>query len=160
VAAPASAGLSLAVTAGNARGNEIQVQDELLIGRHAPGAGSLAGDTEISRRHARIARTREGGYAIEDLGSTNGTFVNARRIAGAERLKLGDRIEVGATTLVVQLSADTPRPTAARAGAPPPVSLRVEIDIEKNEARLQLDEGSDTVRLVHVDGRWRIAPEG
>ena len=50
----AAASLRLKVTAGNALGNEIEVGDEFLIGRHAPGAGKLGDDIEISRRHARI----------------------------------------------------------------------------------------------------------
>jgi hypothetical protein len=109
--------LKLKVTGGNAVGTEINVDDELMIGRLAGGAGGLAEDIEISRRHARIARTDDGTYAIEDLGSTNGTLVNGRQIADAELLYPGDVIEVGATTMVVQVTAFTapaePQPASA-----------------------------------------------
>jgi len=58
-------------------------------------------EAKVSRRHARIS-LREGKYLIEDLGSTNGTFVNrGRRLAPGDRhpLKDGDEIIVGKTVL-------------------------------------------------------------
>lgn len=103
--------LRLKVAAGNAAGSVIEVEDELIIGRQAAGAGSLANDIEISRRHARITSDAEGRYSIEDLGSTNGTYVNGRAIETPVVLEPGDRIEVGATALVVQVRAVTPRST-------------------------------------------------
>ena len=108
----AAAQLRLKVTAGEAAGNELSVADELVIGREAPGEGRLQDDIEISRMHARIARTPEGGWAIEDLGSRNGTFVNGHRIERRELLAAGDSIEVGATRLVVQVSAPQTPPAA------------------------------------------------
>lgn len=100
------------VVAGRAIGMSILLDDELLIGRHADGAGRLADDDEISRSHARISLDRSGFCAIEDLGSTNGTFVNGLRIAGPQTLSVGDTIEVGGTTLVVR---ELPVPTTERA---------------------------------------------
>jgi predicted component of type VI protein secretion system len=100
------------VVAGRAIGMSILLDDELLIGRHADGAGRLADDDEISRSHARISLDRSGFCAIEDLGSTNGTFVNGLRIAGPQTLSVGDTIEVGGTTLVVR---ELPIPTSERA---------------------------------------------
>lgn len=100
------------VVAGRAIGMSILLDDELLIGRHADGAGRLADDDEISRSHARISLDRSGFCAIEDLGSTNGTFVNGLRIAGPQTLSVGDTIEVGGTTLVVR---ELPVPTSERA---------------------------------------------
>ena len=112
--APAADSLRLRVTAGNAEGSEIRVDDEFLIGRQEEGEGTLGQDAEISRHHARIARSG-GAFTVEDLGSTNGTFVNGRKITKAEILSPGDRIQVGATTLVVQVSV----PLAGDTGAPP-----------------------------------------
>jgi predicted component of type VI protein secretion system len=100
------------VVAGRAIGMSILLDDELLIGRHADGAGRLADDDEISRSHARISLDRSGFCAIEDLGSTNGTFVNGLRIAGPQTLSVGDTIELGGTTLVVR---ELPVPAAERA---------------------------------------------
>lgn len=94
--------LRLEVISGNAPGSAIVVEDELVIGRHATGAGRLDADEEISRQHARISREATGDYAIEDLGSSNGTFVNGLRIQSPRLLEVGDSIEAGATTLVVR----------------------------------------------------------
>jgi predicted component of type VI protein secretion system len=92
----------LDVATGKAAGMSIVVEDELLIGRHADGAGRLADDDEISRSHARLTLDGSGFCAIEDLGSTNGTFVNGLRISGPQTLSEGDSIEVGGTMLVVR----------------------------------------------------------
>lgn len=119
----------LEVVAGRAIGMSILLDDELLIGRHADGAGRLAGDDEISRSHARISLDRAGFCAIEDLGSTNGTFVNGLRINGPQTLSAGDAIEVGSTTLVVRelpiavterLRGAAPRRHTSAPGGPPP----------------------------------------
>lgn len=90
----------------------VLLDDELLIGRHAEGAGRLADDDEISRSHARVSLDRSGFCAIEDLGSTNGTFVNGLRLNGPQTLSVGDTIEVGGTTLVVR---ELPIPATERA---------------------------------------------
>lgn len=63
-------------------------------------------EAKVSRRHARIS-LRDGGYLIEDLGSTNGTFINrGRRLAPGDRypLKDGDEIIVGKTFLRFRVS--------------------------------------------------------
>ena len=103
------------VVAGRAIGMSILLDDELLIGRHAEGAGRLADDEEISRSHARISLDRSGFCAIEDLGSTNGSFVNGLRISGPQTLSVGDTIELGGTTLVVR---ELPIPSTERTSKP------------------------------------------
>lgn len=80
----------------------ILIEDELLIGRRAAGAGRLAEDHELSRTHARIALAPDGTYTIEDLGSTNGTFVNGARLRVPRILLVEDRIEFGGTTVIVR----------------------------------------------------------
>jgi hypothetical protein len=107
--------LRLEVISGNACGDTIVVGDELVIGRHATGAGRLSEDDEISRQHARISREVTGDYAIEDLGSSNGTFVNGLRVQSSRLLSVGDSIETGATTLVVR---DIVRPEPEPAAEP------------------------------------------
>jgi predicted component of type VI protein secretion system len=104
-----SASARIEVVAGNAGGTWLDVTDELLIGRHADGLGRLGDDEEISRYHARVSLDAGGLCAVEDLGSTNGTFVNGLRISGPQTLKPGDTIELGGSTLVVrELSAPAP----------------------------------------------------
>src|SRR5690348_11189195 len=80
----------------------ILVEDELVIGREADGAGQLAEDDEISRLHARVQLAGSGSCTIEDLGSTNGTFVNGRRISAPQTLSEGDTIALGGTSLEVR----------------------------------------------------------
>jgi hypothetical protein len=99
----------LEVVAGRAVGTSIVVEDEIVIGRHADGPGRLADDEEISRAHARVTLDPSGACEIEDLGSTNGTYVNGLRISGPEELSVGDTIEIGQTTLAVrELPASRP----------------------------------------------------
>ena len=68
-------------------------RDETIIGR---GRDARVGidDVGISRRHARIVRTDARRYILEDLGSTNGTFVNGRKVQRVE-LASGDRVQAG-----------------------------------------------------------------
>ncbi len=159
--------LRLEVISGNAIGDTIVVDDELVIGRHADGAGQLSEDEEISRQHARISREATGDYAIEDLGSSNGTFVNGLRIQSPRLLELDDSIEVGATTLVVKAIVE-PEPVVVVASPTvvsrvpvepaspvPPLALALEVDFDAREARIALGDGGETVRLVLEDGVWR-----
>ncbi|MFO0610175.1 MAG: SpoIIE family protein phosphatase [Polyangiales bacterium] len=60
-------------------------------------------DQRVSRRHARIRREGDA-LQLEDLGSSNGTFVNGRRIHGAARLHHGDEVEIGASRYRVDLA--------------------------------------------------------
>jgi hypothetical protein len=58
-------------------------------------------DTYISQQHARIS-SRNGDWVVEDLGSTNGTYLNQRRVTAPAELSPGDRIRVGKTTIEVR----------------------------------------------------------
>ena len=74
--------------------------EEVTIGR-APGCSvPLADDTFASQLHARIY-VREGQPFVEDLGSTNGTFLNRDRLTNTQPLRRGDRLQVGQTVLEV-----------------------------------------------------------
>ncbi len=68
-------------------------QDALTIGRDS-GNIIVINDPEISRRHTRLV-LQSGGYLIEDMGSTNGTFVNSQRLMGPHLLKHGETINLG-----------------------------------------------------------------
>ena len=64
-------------------------------------------DKMLSRQHARIVRDGNGGLAIEDMGSRNGTFVNGERLTSLVPLKSGDRITVGGVSLKVESESTT-----------------------------------------------------
>lgn len=73
--------------------------DQLTIGRDSTN-DIVINDAEISRRHARL--TFQGGkYVLEDLGSTNGTFVNGQRLAGPRVLKAGEVVSFGEQIILV-----------------------------------------------------------
>jgi pSer/pThr/pTyr-binding forkhead associated (FHA) protein len=112
--------------------------DQLTIGRDSSN-GVAINDAEVSRKHARL--TFQGGkYVLEDLGSTNGTFVNGQRLAGPVVLKSGDVVSLGEQIVLMYdaLSADAgatiissrksaaapvvtpPAPAQAAPYAPPP----------------------------------------
>ena len=86
---------TLRVTSGPAAGTTIQLNGDLVFGRDAADSGSLGGDPEISRRHARNPPGANGEAVVEDLGSTNGTFVNGQRISSPTPLRPGDSLELG-----------------------------------------------------------------
>ena len=77
---------------------------EKTLGR-APGANFIVDAPLVSRVHCRLFATSAGELLVEDLDSTNGTFVNDKRIT-RDRLKAGDRLRVGRLELVVM--ADGP----------------------------------------------------
>lgn len=58
-------------------------------------------DSEVSRRHARF-ESQDGVVFVEDLKSSNGTFLNGRRVSEAIEVRQGDEIDVGATRIVVR----------------------------------------------------------
>jgi len=58
----------------------------------------------VSGRHARVFR-RDGSPYLEDLGSTNGTYVNGQPLAAERLLRPGDVVAVGSTELVYEVAA-------------------------------------------------------
>jgi uncharacterized membrane protein YdfJ with MMPL/SSD domain len=108
------------VTSGEAAGEILPLAAEPLVIGRDPGEGGIAGalsrDLELSRRHARVWDAG-GAPMIEDLGSSNGTFVNDRRIEGPTALYPGDTIKLGATTVIVECEPD-PAATVLRSVDP------------------------------------------
>ena len=97
----AAAGPSLVVTEGGAERVVALGGRALRIGRGAEADLRLA-DTGVSRLHAEVRAADDGaGVLLTDLGSTNGTTVNGRRVQSAE-LADGDRVVVGSTAIVVR----------------------------------------------------------
>jgi hypothetical protein len=115
---------------------------EIMIGREA-NIGISINDAEVSRKHAKL--TMQGlAYVLQDLGSTNGTFVNGQRLTGPQALNPGDSISLGenivlqyegtldpnatvlshkasSTAVSAQKPAPMPAPTPAPAPSPAPV---------------------------------------
>jgi hypothetical protein len=82
----------------------------------------VIGDAEISRQHSRITRT-PGGMVLEDLGSTNGTFVNGDRLVSPRVLASGDLVGMG-ENVTMTYESSAPEAAATVLGVPrgaPPV---------------------------------------
>jgi hypothetical protein len=79
------------------RGRNYPIGDQVTIGRAAQ-CQITVDDTFVSQVHARVY-PHEGHYVVEDLGSTNGTYLNRNRLSGAMILQRGDRLQVGNTVL-------------------------------------------------------------
>ena len=92
----------------------VEARSDIVLGRHSPGEAAPdldltpyhAGLLGVSRNHA-IIRPYNRGYTIEDLESTNGTWINERRIDAKkpQQLYSGDQIRLGQLILVVHYSA-------------------------------------------------------
>ena len=85
-------------------GTIILLDADVVFGRAAESDVPLTADGTVSGRHARVFR-RDGSPYLEDLGSTNGTFVNGQPLAAERRLRPGDVVAVGATELVYEAVA-------------------------------------------------------
>ena len=79
-------------------GSSLELSRELLAGRDASSDVRLPADGYASGRHARFVRGEETDV-VEDLNSTNGTFVNGDRLTGSRPLRDGDTITLGQTQL-------------------------------------------------------------
>ena len=88
------------------------------VGRGPSADLRLDWDDQVSRAHARFEPAGEEWEVVDDGFSSNGTFVNEERLNGRRRLKHGDRVRFGATTVTFR----SPQPQPA-APAPAPVSL-------------------------------------
>ncbi len=85
------------------KGREFPLGAELTVGR-APGCAVLLdGDSFVSQLHARVFR-RDGGLFVEDLGSTNGTFLNGVKVTAPVIIAKGDKIQFGKSVLEVRKS--------------------------------------------------------
>jgi pSer/pThr/pTyr-binding forkhead associated (FHA) protein len=93
--------LALRFISGKYQGGEfpIRMEREIVIGRSSELDMVLVEDM-VSRKHAKI-NASNGQVIIQDLGSTNGTFVNRRKISAPIALRRGDKVQVGVTVLEV-----------------------------------------------------------
>jgi len=90
---PARSGMFI-VIAGPSRGSRFLIDaDFTSIGRDVA-SDIFLDDVTVSRKHAKIVRNSQGGFKVEDLGSLNGSYVNAHQITEAD-LTVGDEIQIG-----------------------------------------------------------------
>ena len=117
----------LKIENGDEKGTTLQVEDrQFVVGRDEE-CDLVLDDERVSRRHARFESLDSGGMVVRDLGSTNGTFVDGRRIGDPVVLEGGEHVKVGKTELLVTRNEPVPFTTIERsamvatAEAPPRV---------------------------------------
>ena len=100
----------LDITAGPERGRRVWIKadERLEIGRISTADMAITTDPHMSRRHLVLEGTAQT-FRLRDVGSANGTFVNAARISNVE-LCHGDRVRAGSTVFEVSLLADDENP--------------------------------------------------
>lgn len=81
-------------------GAEFPLGGDLTVGR-APGCSLVFDEQYVSQVHSRVF-VRDGSVFVEDLGSTNGTWVNGTRAVGQMPARLGDRVQVGNVVMEVR----------------------------------------------------------
>jgi pSer/pThr/pTyr-binding forkhead associated (FHA) protein len=154
----------LRVTNGPLAGTVIDVQKEIVIGRED--VDLEIDDAEVSRRHAAV-RPLVGAIEVEDLASSNGTFVDGERIDAPTRVGGGAEIRLGTTLLAVEgvVPLDTTRvhgvpdatadPQATRIGAQPVAPVA---DPQATRARRVPDER--VAAVAAADAAPALAPAG
>jgi pSer/pThr/pTyr-binding forkhead associated (FHA) protein len=103
---PPDTGIYLRIEEGHGTGRIITVSagGVYVIGRE--GADIVLDDPKISRKHAEVGFYGPGAFVVRDLASTNGTFLNGRRVSEKAKLSSQDAIRVGETLLRITVVED------------------------------------------------------
>jgi S1-C subfamily serine protease/pSer/pThr/pTyr-binding forkhead associated (FHA) protein len=139
--------LELRVLSGARAGHSQRFDKRIVaIGRHPKSDFQLepVEDLDVSVRHAEIVASG-GGYRIRDSGSTNGTFVNGRRIEGEEEIRHGDVLWLGAEGPKIEVSLPGTIDAAL-----PPTAVRTSQERASTGERVQLAVRERTAWLRRV----------
>jgi pSer/pThr/pTyr-binding forkhead associated (FHA) protein len=85
------------VEGGTLKGKSFDLGTELIVGR-SDKCHVVLDDTYVSQMHARIF-AKDDAYMLEDLGSTNGTYLNRQKVTAPAEVQRGDRVKIGRTVL-------------------------------------------------------------
>src|SRR2546430_2318961 len=107
-----SSALRLEVVEGPQSGMGLDLEGPVIIGRSSSRSTFVLKDSEASRRHASLIPQGQS-VNVQDLGSTNGTFVNDERIDERRMVEVGDRLRIGTTVIEVRPGPGVKEPAAA-----------------------------------------------
>lgn len=102
-------------------------EDRVTVGRDASNGVAVPWDATVSSMHAVLERY-PAGWAIRDVGSSNGTYLNGERLTGEHRLRDRDELRIGATRLVFR-TRNAPELTETSRAESPPALTRREKDV-------------------------------
>lgn len=120
--APVAGEINLEVIEGPDAGKQIAVDRPVVIGRDDASDLVLL-DGEVSGHHARVTPSPDGSATVEDLESTNGTFVNQNELMGPARLDPGDHLLVGVSVLELRTRQDIASRASAVIQIPPAMAM-------------------------------------
>jgi pSer/pThr/pTyr-binding forkhead associated (FHA) protein/predicted lipid-binding transport protein (Tim44 family) len=113
-----SSALRLEVVEGPQAGLGLDLEGPVIVGRSSARATFVLKDSEASRRHASLIPQGQS-VNVQDLGSTNGTFVNDERIDERRMVGVGDRLRIGTSVIEVQPGPGFEEPATAAAEEEP-----------------------------------------
>ncbi|MEN6392855.1 MAG: FHA domain-containing protein [Anaerolineaceae bacterium] len=136
-------------------------KNELTIGRDISN-DIVISDIEVSRKHARLLLQADG-FVIEDMGSTNGTFVNGQRLLGPHTLRPGEIVMLGENvSLIFEPAYDvnaTVASTAAGAPTPPPAAVYAPPRSAESQPAAQVYPGQIPADMADLSLNADFAPE-
>jgi len=150
---------ALQVVRGRSEANTLRLMDGInSIGRHDDCKIRIR-SSQVSRRHCELFE--EGNKLIlRDLGSSNGTFVNGKRVLGQQTLKPGDVLTIGGVTLRVDLLGAAPQPETTTHVPQPPANDTAEVDalpVAEEDFEMELEEEEEEFEVAldndpdHID---------
>jgi pSer/pThr/pTyr-binding forkhead associated (FHA) protein len=146
--------LSLEIVEGPNAGRRVSLSGPAVIGR-APDAGLVLDDDQASRHHARVTPQPDGTAVVEDLGSTNGTFINHAQLHGPASLHVGDDLLVGVTVVEMRLAAQIARQPSAVRPVPAPLAAAPQQPPFVNPAAPPEDDGVHELERL-MDARTKL----
>ena len=160
--------LTLEVIEGPGAGKQILLDRPIIVGRGTDVDLQLE-DGEVSRRHAKVTPEPDGSATVEDLGSTQGTFVNQNELMGRARLDAGDELLLGVTVIklrspddvATRMSAVIQVPPGLAMAARPPTYVNPEVLREETEGPKAGAGGTPELEKyldVRVRRRAQLAP--
>jgi pSer/pThr/pTyr-binding forkhead associated (FHA) protein len=141
---------ALHVVRGRSEANTLRLMDGInSIGRHDDCQIRIR-SSQVSRRHCELFE--EGNkHILRDLGSSNGTFVNDKRVLGQQTLKPGDVLTIGGVTLRVDLLGAAPQPVTTSHVPQPPANDTAEVNaqpIAEDDFEMELAEDEEEFEVA------------